>query len=507
VSGKQTSFPTLAFLILATATTALSQPEPLLWGGLTPGSYDVGFTVVHMVDPSRSYGTASSRPIQVSLWYPVAKDTTNSSRMAFAEYVTVYLRPVTARDGKLSEADRRATFATYRALWFPNESEAAVSRLLNTPTFAAREAPAAPGRFPLIVYAPGLGGTPLTHTPAAEYLASHGYVVAMSPSQGGSPAGMPFDVAGQEEQLRDIEFTIGALRERQNIDFSKTGLIGFSFGGGAVILAAMRVSGISAVVSLDGTGAWDTTVSLVREANRFDPASFRAPLLVLKSDDETGEDLSIVRSLMFSDRRLIRLRGVEHHDFIPSPLISAVVNGKLAESARRGFPFTARTVLRFLDQHVRKMNVQQEQDLALDHAQPANPGEPASQFVLARIEAPTREELVSAVMERGDLNGLVEAQRALSREAPGIPLLSNGTMRMLALKFLDAGQKDEAITALQLLVDLYPGDAHMLNTLGDLYLARNERSKAAWYYAQSLSVRPGNGAATEGLRKLERLAR
>jgi hypothetical protein len=43
-------------------------------------------------------------------------------------------------------------------------------------------------------FAPGYGGTPLTHTPTAEYLASHGYVVAMSPSQDESPAGMTFDV-------------------------------------------------------------------------------------------------------------------------------------------------------------------------------------------------------------------------------------------------------------------------------------------------------------------------
>jgi Flp pilus assembly protein TadD len=78
---------------------------------------------------------------------------------------------------------------------------------------------------------------------------------------------------------------------------------------------------------------------------------------------------------------------------------------------------------------------------------------------------------------------------------------------MLALKFLDdEGQRDKAITALQLLVDLYPHDVHMLNLLGDLYRESNERSKAAWLYQQSLSVRPGNGGATEGLKKLDRLA-
>jgi tetratricopeptide (TPR) repeat protein len=154
---------------------------------------------------------------------------------------------------------------------------------------------------------------------------------------------------------------------------------------------------------------------------------------------------------------------------------------------------------------MRNVTVQPNQEFALADAKQGNAGEPASQFVLQRIEAPTRDELVSAVMERGDLEKLVEAQKALSRNAPGIPLLSNGTMRMLALKFLDDGEKDKAITALQLLVDLYPADAHMLNTLGDLYLERNERGKAAWCYQQSLSARPANGTATERLNKLERM--
>jgi hypothetical protein len=51
--------------------TATALANPILWGGLEPGPYDVGFTVLHLRDASRSYGQEAERPIQVSLWYPV----------------------------------------------------------------------------------------------------------------------------------------------------------------------------------------------------------------------------------------------------------------------------------------------------------------------------------------------------------------------------------------------------------------------------------------------------
>jgi hypothetical protein len=72
--------------------------------------------------------------------------------------------------------------------------------------------PGAPGPFPLVVYMPGHGGTPWTHTPTAEYLASHGYAVAISPSQGDAPSGMTFDADGQEQQ--DAKCRVGPRAPR-----------------------------------------------------------------------------------------------------------------------------------------------------------------------------------------------------------------------------------------------------------------------------------------------------
>jgi predicted dienelactone hydrolase len=157
--------------------------NPVLWGGLELGSYKVGFTVLRLKDPSRSFGSSSSRPIQVSLWYPVVQKTSTAKpRMPFSGYVALYMTPVSS-DRVLTSRDRTAAFDRYRKEWFPKEKQSDVARLLHTPTFCLRDAPPAEGHFPLVIYAPGYGAIPLTHTSTAEYLASHGYVVAMSPSR------------------------------------------------------------------------------------------------------------------------------------------------------------------------------------------------------------------------------------------------------------------------------------------------------------------------------------
>jgi len=57
---------------------------------------------------------------------------------------------------------------------------AAFNRLLATDTFAVKNAPAVAGRFPVVIYHPGVEGTAEDNSALFEYLASHGYVVVGS---------------------------------------------------------------------------------------------------------------------------------------------------------------------------------------------------------------------------------------------------------------------------------------------------------------------------------------
>jgi hypothetical protein len=47
------------------------------------------------------------------------------------------------------------------------------------------------------------------------------------------------------------------------------------------------------------------------------------------------EDLSLVRALVLSDRRVARFQGAEHHDFIASAIINSNEPAKAAELYRQ----------------------------------------------------------------------------------------------------------------------------------------------------------------------------
>ncbi len=47
--------------------TSLAQPE-LDWKGLAKGQFEIGFSVKHVYDSSRSFGDMKERPIQIAVW-------------------------------------------------------------------------------------------------------------------------------------------------------------------------------------------------------------------------------------------------------------------------------------------------------------------------------------------------------------------------------------------------------------------------------------------------------
>jgi hypothetical protein len=145
---------------------------PELWRDLPAGTQAVGFVARVIHDSTRSVGAHWPRPVPVSIWYPSAP----GAPMTFARYVAWYERgvaPLVPRDTLAADIVR-----DYAKARFPEQALGAVRRLLDVPTGAVLNGAPAQGRFPVIVYVPGYGGTPLTHTVTCELLASRGFIVA-----------------------------------------------------------------------------------------------------------------------------------------------------------------------------------------------------------------------------------------------------------------------------------------------------------------------------------------
>ena len=110
-----------------------------------------------------------ARKLDVHVWYPARRGSAIGP-MTFADAMAAHLAGQPAAALARRDADVRGFLAQFGAV-----TDDAWTRLKQTPLLARPDAPAAGGRFPLIV-----GSLrPLSTSVTNEYLASHGYVVAM----------------------------------------------------------------------------------------------------------------------------------------------------------------------------------------------------------------------------------------------------------------------------------------------------------------------------------------
>src|SRR5690606_16808505 len=85
-------------------------------------------------------------------------------------------------------------------------------------------------QFPLIVYLAGFNGMSYENYVLLESLAKKGFVVASVSSIGRFPGNMTMEVEDIFEQIKDAEFIIDYLIDKEVVS-RDIGLIGYSWGG------------------------------------------------------------------------------------------------------------------------------------------------------------------------------------------------------------------------------------------------------------------------------------
>ena len=157
-----------AALTIATAASAQSQ----FWSELKAGAHPVGFRALYQLDWARSYDAdypipGSSplhkpRPIFLAIWYPAAAP--HDVAMVYRDYFRVLTEgsPVPEFAQRLRKFTRDMACEYMLGKTFDKLTDGervAWDGLLATPVFATRDVPAAAGKFPVVIYHPGLGGT------------------------------------------------------------------------------------------------------------------------------------------------------------------------------------------------------------------------------------------------------------------------------------------------------------------------------------------------------------
>ena len=311
--------------------------------------HNIGFTSLELTDRSRIYKPDTSppdqlhyRPVEVDIWYPAKAS--SDLPMLFGEIFGLFEQ----RAVKYDDTDDFTGVVDELALYYVAELGMGddPKTLLNIKTSSYKEAEAAEGQFPLVIYLSGFNGMGFENYKLLENLARNGYVVVSIWSVGRYPGNMTNRKEDMMEQVYDAEFTVDYLVGNKifDIDFDKIGLIGCSWGGMSAAVLANRLPKTSAFISWDGTethyfGENDSNLyygnsrdddndDFIREIHKsdlLDPNTLKSPYLYFESGDKL-EGFSPSGEYHFykkhqSEKYYLRLENSTHADFTCIPSI------------------------------------------------------------------------------------------------------------------------------------------------------------------------------------------
>ena len=500
--GRQWGLMVVALLVPAPGVAQQSQ----MAFTLAEGPYRAGFRNVNLTDPTRSWSGdvargPGPRPLQVSIWYP-ARPAAGERPMRYAEYLELRALEGGAA-GYTAEARARAI-----AMALPGDSLHRWNES-GAPTRAYRDAPAAAGRFPVVLYAPSFNAPSTENSVLAEYLASQGYVVIASPCMGWFGRFMEETALGVEAQVRDLAVLLEYARRLPEADTTQVAAMGFSWGGISNVVFAAREPRVRALVSLDGTIAYRWR--LFRASVAGDPALVEAPFLFLQSAAmpidtarKYGVDTipAVFDSLPYADLYRVQFHQLVHQNF-GAEFVRLLPRGLGEESqatVNYGFEQIARYVLAFLDA---KLKGSREGAAFLARTPDAN-GVRERFATATPIPGRHPAEHLMAFGRALGAGGAARAPEVLAEIRRSNPryTLPEMDVNTWGYTLLAAGRVAEAIGVFTLNTVLYPQSGNVWDSLGEATAAGGDVGKAIEYYEKSLGLDPGNENARRQIRRL-----
>ncbi|HSE40029.1 MAG TPA: hypothetical protein VLH08_04625 [Acidobacteriota bacterium] len=507
----------ICFIVLVSVCSS-SAEVPRSWGDLKPGPYAVGFKVKFQYDYSRTFqpkydfeGKPASgpraRPIQTLIWYP--SEVQNGKQLLYRDYV--YLLANELNFNPPSEEQKQQSLQQYiqqRTNIF-GATEQGVKELLPMQTAAILNATAAEGKFPLLVYAPGAGGSAFENSVFCEYMASHGYIVAALPSLGAYARPATVDLTGFYAYMQDIEFVIGSMHDFPSLDPDRLGLIGFSMGGSAATLVQMRNTDIDAVVYLDTGIVFNIVDTWFKPSNYYDLNNLRAPQLYLTRSDSPEINPNFLDTINYADSYSVMFdSGYRHPDFMAEGMFAGLIPDYLATKPQKDPKLLFETVCNqahhFLDGFVKK----DSSKLMFLESKPEQVGLSAGFFAVEHkkaLVAPPRDyEIAQIVRTQRSVQRIREIYETANKQNPRIPVLREATMNQLGYEFLFGGNTPLATEIFKLNVEAFPKSANVYDSLANAYEIAGDRERAIQLSRKSLELLDADTGINEQRRALIR---
>lgn len=483
-----------------------------------PGPHAVGLRVVEQYDHSRGYRGATdpdtgqptqgerARPIQTMIWYPA--QTGSGHTMTVSDYLRL---GATLDAFGQTPAERSRLQEAYLAESVSQLSAQRAQTELAVTMMARRDGLAEPGKFPVVIYAPGYAGDGYENADLCEYLASMGYVVIASPSLGQSAGGMTIDLEGAEAQMADIEYLIGYAHTLPQADTNRLGVIGFSWGGLANVMAAAKDPRITALVALDGSvRVWP---SIIEQSRFLTPERVTTPLLYVAAAPRQVEDTpadwnrdtSFLNKLKYADLYRVTLAPYVHSNF------GVMLGQRLLPDAQYGDydqnelsianAWVETYVRRFLDTYLKR----DQAGRAFLDTPAAHTGAPPHLFTVYSRKAegvpPTRTAFAAELAREG-FDRASDIYNAFRERAPEFSLTGEA-LNTWGYTLLRNGDTAEAVSILRLATELYADSSNAWDSLGEAYARNGQKGLAIDAYRRSLRLDPANNNATTQIANLQ----
>lgn len=495
-----------ALALVALAPASLFAQEPLLWGSLKPGPYAVGYHTLYQLDHTRRYDPEYSadakpapRPILVCVWYP-AKATTVKP-MAYREYLDL-----SSDDPKVATFANRLTTHVRevvceetmgkKAAALTADESGVFERLLNTKTTAVKDTDAADGKFAVVLYHPGLGGTHDDDSVLFEYLASCGYVVVSSayPMANANAMTLDWDLA---RSFRDMDFLARYAAGLPFADPDRLGVMGQSYGAQAAMAwAAEPNSAVRAVVSLDSTVEYATLehpgfakLKAQLGANR---RNLRAAVLRFASRENKPKFDTLEPYLKFAPRYEATVGSLTHNDYISQGAVRPALrlaqwSGAKGKAVRASYDRVCEHAAQFLDATLKDRAEGKE----FLEKSVGNNGLEDFKLVFrpAGVPPPTARQLTAYLRKHG-AEKAVELVRTCRDD---IEVGGDGVGGAVQL-LLDDGRTGDAVALATRSAEVFPKSMAIHSRLGQVLAQTGDRAGALAAYRKALDAVGGESA-------------
>lgn len=327
-------------------------------------TFFVGFKTIQTKDTTRIYKPDTDeadylhfRPLDIDVWYPASassKDTTLLFRnlLGLLETRANYYTASSIGNG----------IAQQIAQFFSDNLKCSDStKVLNFKTQSFKNAKPIEGKFPLVLYLSAFNGMSYENFSLFEELAKKGFVVASVSSIGRFPGDMTMKNEDLMEQVYDAIATLNNLKGNSNIDFTKVGIVGYSWGGLSGSILSSKIPNVACVISLDGS-EFHHYGQVQEENNDFDGIinspvfknmRLSVPYLRLESSPLATTEKDSVYNFtekLSSDWQIFKIDSARHEDFGCLPqLVKKSGNCKPDQH----FTTISKLVVAFLEDHLK----------------------------------------------------------------------------------------------------------------------------------------------------------